>query len=120
MSKDNFDDWAFFCGDKDFYDMDGDGHLDWLEAGMMIADVDDEIKDVELGKNAHTYTSAPKVQRSSLFGLIMGLSIVFWIIGLAIDAGNGIANLGGIVGGIFFIAAIFAVHAVWKEAHKEK
>ena len=28
MSKDNFDDWANFCGDKDFYDVDGDEHID--------------------------------------------------------------------------------------------
>ena len=34
MSKDNYDDLADFCGPKDFYDLDGDGHIDAFEAAM--------------------------------------------------------------------------------------
>ena len=38
MSKDNYDDLADFCGPKDFYDLDGDGHIDAFEAAMMASD----------------------------------------------------------------------------------
>ena len=43
MSEDNYDDLADFCGPKDFYDLDGDGHLDAFEAAMMASDVEDEL-----------------------------------------------------------------------------
>ena len=38
MSKDNYDDLADFCGPKDFYDLDGDGHIDAFEAAMMASE----------------------------------------------------------------------------------
>lgn len=44
MSKDNYDDLADFCGPKDFYDLDGDGHIDTFEAAMMLSDVEDELR----------------------------------------------------------------------------
>ena len=49
MGKDseNFDDLAMFSGDKGFYDINGDGHLDYLEAGMMMGDISDEVEEVE-------------------------------------------------------------------------
>ena len=47
MSKDNYDDLADFCGPKDIYDLDGDGHLDAFEAAMMASDVEDELRSSE-------------------------------------------------------------------------
>ena len=45
MSRDNYDDLADFCGPKEFYDLDGDGHIDGFEAGMMLSDVEDELRE---------------------------------------------------------------------------
>lgn len=120
MHKDNFDDWAIFCGDKDFYDVDGDGHIDWLEMGMMVADIDDEIEEIDRKKSVPTYRATQKPQKKSSFGLIMGLSIVFWVIELITDARKGIVDSKGTVGGILFVAIIFALHAVWKSMYEGK
>ena len=42
-----FDEIAVFCGDNEFYDIDGDGHLDDLEGSFMLADVDDELAEID-------------------------------------------------------------------------
>ena len=57
MSKDNYDDLADFCGPKDFYDLDGDGHLDAFEAAMMASDVEDEQRASE--QHSGSYTPPP-------------------------------------------------------------
>ena len=54
MSKDNYDDLADFCGPKDFYDLDGDGHIDAFEAAMMASDVEDELRSSERHSGSYT------------------------------------------------------------------
>ena len=55
MSEDNYDDLADFCGPKDFYDLDGDGHLDAFEAAMMASDVEDELRSSEQHRGRATH-----------------------------------------------------------------
>ena len=54
MSKDNYDDLADFCGPKDFYDLDGDGHIDAFEAAMMMSDMEDERRSSEQHRSGRT------------------------------------------------------------------
>lgn len=113
MSKDNYDDWAVFCGDKDFYDIDGDGHLDWIEASMMMSDVDEELKEFESSNRQNRYNYQQQKKSGCSFGLIMTLSIISWIIQLISDAGKGIVDIEGTFGGIVFLVLIFVIRYLW-------
>jgi hypothetical protein len=122
MSKENFDDLAMFCGDKDFYDLDGDGHLDDFEAAMMIGDVADELEEIQRTPPLR-YTSAPcKTTQSSakigIFWPVIILSTILWVWELIDDANHGITDLDGTIGGIIFLIVLCVLHHVWVSIRK--
>lgn len=47
MEDSFFEDASVFYGDKDFYDIDGNGFLDDMEGVFMLSDVADEIAEFE-------------------------------------------------------------------------
>ena len=53
---------------------------------MMAADDDDEIEELDRRKSTSIYHPTQKSGKSSSFGLIIWLSIVFWVIELITDA----------------------------------
>ena len=91
MSKDNYDDLADFCGSKDFYDLDGDGHIDAFEAAMMASDVEDELRSSEQHSGSYTppppsYSPSKPTQEPQGCGclstLVTGvvLGLIVWVI----------------------------------------
>lgn len=96
MSKDNYDDLSDFCGPKDFYDLDGDGHIDAFEAAMMASDVEDELRSSEqaqwqlhtpaavlLTQQAHTGAARVRLlvyvyrSRCACYGVVVGGKDIF-------------------------------------------
>lgn len=56
--KDNYDWMAdFSSAGKGFYDLDHDGHIDAFEAGLMMSDIDEEIKEFERSGGGYTPSS---------------------------------------------------------------
>ena len=96
--SENYDDLADLCGPKEFYDLDGDGHIGDFEAAMMLSDVDDELSEIEQDSgDFHTVSSvsaskdnskAPPPPATNTQGsgclteicVIFGLSIIVWVI----------------------------------------
>lgn len=70
MGKKNYDDLADFCGPKEFYDVDGDGHIDDFEASMMLADVQEELDEFERDSN---HSSPPPPQAKQRSGCLVRL-----------------------------------------------
>ena len=87
MADTFFDDIAVYCGDREFYDLDGDGHIDAIEGGFMLADVDDELAEIEKTSPLHTSTKRVPTSRSEtntwivlIWGIIVPIYVVIHLL----------------------------------------
>lgn len=77
--KENFDDLSMFCGPKEFYDINCDGHLDAFEAGMMICDAAEEAEEVERlerTQSGRDFSSIPPKSKGG-GGVLRAIKLVF-------------------------------------------
>jgi hypothetical protein len=114
MSKENFDDLAMFCGDKDFYDLDGNGHLDDFEAAMMVGDVADELEGIERTP-PRTYSSASSSTSTGYFYPLLMLGLGITTVRRLLQA-----DLVGMLWGLGFMFVFYLIHSIRVENRKAK
>lgn len=73
MSKDSYDDLADLYGPKGFYDIDGDGDIDFLEASFVLSDIEDE--EIALSPPQPNSSSTGKQRSGCLTVLIISVAL---------------------------------------------